>query len=134
VPGKIYWYRIRAFDHNGIKSKFSPPVSSYTYEINKLSKPGQPQADIIKNRDGSCLVHLRWEEVMGKSEKFMGYVVYRSLQKQQGYRQLNQPQPVAEYKDISVSTNVTYWYKIQAFDKGGDRSPHSDAVSVTIPK
>ena len=29
---------------------------------------------------------------------------------------------------------MTYWYKVQAFDKGGDRSPVSDAVSVKILK
>ncbi len=134
VPDKIYWYRAKAFDYDGNKSASSPPVSSYTYEINKLSKPGPLKADLIKQRDGNCFVKLSWKKLNSIDENFMGYVVYRSLNKKNGYRQLNQPTPIPEYKDTSVMQSMTYWYKVQAFDKGGDRSPVSDAVSVKILK
>jgi fibronectin type 3 domain-containing protein len=134
IPAKVYWYRVRAFDYDGNKSAPSPPVSSYTYEIKKLLKPGPPKADLVKQRDGSCIVRLSWKKLDNIDEKFMGYVVYRSIDKQKGYRQLNQLSTIPEYEDVSVVSNMTYWYKIQAFDKNGDRSPASDAVSITILK
>ena len=132
-PEKVYWYRVRAFDHNGNKSKPSPSISTYTFEIKSLPKPVNLKADLKKQRDGSCSVELSWETGISRYPKsFLGFVVFRSFAKNHGYRQISQPSKDMQFIDTAVAPGMTCWYKVQAFDSNGDRSPTSDSVSITI--
>jgi fibronectin type 3 domain-containing protein len=133
-PEKIYWYRVIAFDYNKNPSKPSPPVSTYTFEIKKLAKPVQLKANLNKVRHG-CSVSLTWNQGSTRSpDNFLGYVVFRSFKKDKGYRQLTSPVKETKFEDTAVAPGMTCWYKVQAFDSNGDRSPVSDAVSISIIK
>jgi len=127
-PEKVYWYTVEAFDHDGNISEPSPAVSTFTFEINNLSKPARVQA-----RQQDCRIVLNWL-VRSRTavENFWGYVVYRSLDKYLGYRQLNGMAKKETWTDDSVVKGVTYWYRVQVFDMNGDRSPLSDPVSITV--
>jgi hypothetical protein len=128
TPDKVYWYRVRAFDYNNNRSKPSPPISTYTFEVKKLLKPVQ-----FKASQRECEVTLSWgPDTSQYSRSFLGFVVFRSLDKSQGYRQISNLIKDTDFKDAAVALGVTYWYKVQAFDSNGDRSPLSDSMSVTI--
>jgi hypothetical protein len=136
APEKIYWYRVLAFDHNNNKSAFSPPVSTFTFEIKSIPKPSSLMATIHKQRDGSCAVELAWQEVGARSApsdtSFLGYVVFRSFEKDNGYRQISTFLKSNRFEDTSVGPGMTCWYRVQAFLSNGDRSPGSDAVQISI--
>jgi len=128
TPDKVYWYRVRAFDYNNNRSKPSPPISTYTFEVKKLLKPVQ-----FKASQRECEVTLSWgPDTSQYSRSLLGFVVFRSLDKSQGYRQISNLIKDTDFKDAAVAAGVTYWYKVQAFDSNGDRSPLSDSLSVTI--
>lgn len=131
-PEKIYWYRVRAFDYNNNRSKPSPPVSTYTYEIVILSKPVNVKVNLKKQING-CSVNLTWGPDISKYPKtFIGFAVYRSFSKDSGYRQISSLIKDTQFKDTAIAPGMTCWYKVQAFDSNGDRSPVSNAVNVTI--
>ena len=134
-PEKVYWYQVRAFDHDGNKSESSPPISTFTFEIKSFPKPANLKAVLKKQRDGTCSVDLSWTSgIVRTSKSFLGFVVFRSFTKDHGYRQISQPIKDTLFKDTIVAPGLTCWYKVQAFDSNGDRSPISDAVNITISK
>ncbi len=127
-PEKVYWYQVKAFDHDGNASDPCPPVSTYTYEIMELRKPLNLQAAQYDGR-----VQLKWSPGSRKAAKEMrGYVLFRSLNAKEGYRQISAMIAKESFQDDRVTAGVTYWYCVQAFAAAGDRSPLSDPVSITI--
>ena len=127
-PEKIYWYRAISFDQNNNKSKSSPPVSTFTFELKSMVKPSKVQAKV---RD--CSVILQWQEDENSyPETFNGFYVFRSFASDQGYRKIAGPVKKNTFTDTSVAKGMTCWYKVQAVDQSGDRSPLSDAVLINI--
>ena len=130
-----YWYRVRAFDHNGNKSAPSPPVSTFTFAVKSVPKPDRLRAVLRKNRDGECAVELAWRLAGQRTiQDLLGFVVYRSFEQKRGYRQISPLLKKNNFIDNSVALGMTCWYRVQAFDSNGDRSPLSDAVNVKIQK
>jgi fibronectin type 3 domain-containing protein len=63
---------------------------------------------------------------------FKGYAVYRSFAADHGYRQINDLVTERRFTDKNVAKGMTLYYRVQAFDKNGDRSPLSNTVTITL--
>ncbi|MBN2410853.1 hypothetical protein JXQ31_04110 [candidate division KSB1 bacterium] len=127
-PEKIYWYKALAFDLNNNPSEFSPPVSTYTFELKSMLKPSKLLAKVK-----DCTVVLQWQEEQNNyPETFNGFYVFRSFASDHGYRKIAGPIKKNTFTDTKVVAGMSCWYKVQAVDDSGDRSPLSDAVLVNI--
>ncbi len=127
-PEKVYWYKALAFDFNNNNSEYSPPVSTFTFELKSLTKPSKLQAK-VKN----CTVILQWlEDENNYPDTFNGFYVFRSFASDQGYRKIAGPLKKNTFIDTKVVTGMSCWYRIQAVDQSGDRSPISDAISIKL--
>ncbi len=123
---KVYWYQVRAFDYNGNQSKPSPRISTFTYEMMSMAKPMDLQAAYLRYR-----VELAWvPDANHYSKSLRGFVVFRSFGKDGVYRQISGFISQNEFIDKNVQLGMHYWYKVQAFDRNGDRSALSDAVGI----
>ncbi|MFQ5511118.1 MAG: FlgD immunoglobulin-like domain containing protein [Candidatus Krumholzibacteriia bacterium] len=78
-------------------------------------------------------VRLRWR--IARSDGLRGFHVYRSRQRDSGYRRINRSLlPGAgtnEYTDTGVSRGVHYWYRLGAVDRDGEFL--SLPVAVAVP-
>ena len=116
-PKKIYWYKITSVDQNGNENKLdkSVPYSTFTF---KSSGPPQPSIVLIKKSTSECGLEISWTPTFDR-DHHLGFVVFRSSTEPGIYRQIS---PIVQgnfYLDATVNENVTYWYKVLAFDKDG---------------
>ncbi len=126
-PEMVYWYRVKAVDLDSNVSAPSPAISAFTYEINTITKPAR-----IRIKQDGCKIVLQWQGAANASNQNISYVIFRSTDAKQGYRQLGEPVQVEEFIDSSVASGMVLWYRIQTFDKKGDRSELSTAVMITV--
>ena len=87
----------------------------------------------VKAKVRDCTVILQWQEDESNyPETFNGFYVFRSFASDQGYRKIAGPVKKNTFTDTSVAKGMSCWYKVQAVDGSGDRSPLSDAVLINI--
>lgn len=112
--GKTYYYKIRGYKKVGEqtqKAGFSP-----VQKVRVLKKMSSLSASASKNQ-----VKVKWKKVSG-AEK---YQIYRSTKKDGTYKKIGTVKNVLSYKDKSVKSNKTYYYKVRAFCKGVDGNSYS---------
>jgi len=112
---KAYIYKVIAFDVSGNKSEAIIVVA------NDILQPSKPSNIVVAKTPTT--VSLEWE-ASTDNMWVEGYVIYRNGER------------VGESKDTSyvdktVPHNSTYIYTIKAYDKSGNLSEESDAVTVT---
>jgi len=121
---KVYWYRIRAADYGGNIGDPSVPIETYTYNIGPPPKPNhlkvtQPSGKV------KCALLIEWKPLYDK--EYSGFVVFRSSDPAEGYRQISPILRENRFLDNKIIADKDYYYKVQYFAKNGNRSLVSTA-------
>jgi len=119
---KVYWYRVRAADYGANVGDPSVPIETYTYN---LGPPPTPIALQITQPAGVCALLIEWKPEYKK--EYAGFVVFRSSDPAEGYRQISPILRESKFLDNTVIGNKDYYYKVQYFATNGNRSLVSTA-------
>jgi hypothetical protein len=119
---KVYWYRVKAADYGGNIGDPSIPVETYTYN---LGPPPTPDNLQITQPSGKCALLIEWKPAYDPD--YAGFVVFRSSDPSEGYRQISPIIKESKFLDNTVIGNKDYYYKVQYFAKNGNRSLVSTA-------
>ncbi len=123
----LYYYRIRATNSTG-NGAYSAVASTSTLQTAPPA-PGGLGATAVSASE----IDLSWNDVSNET----GYSVERSPDGSSNWTQLNINAPnVTTYSDTGLSSGVTYYYRVRAFNLAGN-SAYTSVVSattiVTIP-
>lgn len=119
IEGKIYFYKISAFNMKGVES-----LHSAVFSVVVLAPPANFKAE----EGGLRKVNLSWNRIEGKSIK--GYVIYRSSSKNGLFNQIKKIRgPMKNSFTDKLKDNNVYYYKIMAFDKYKRDTSLSEVVS-----
>jgi hypothetical protein len=123
----IYWYRIRAVDRHGNRSRWSAPVRVVLPDI---VPPQRPQLEEVVPGDGMIVLH--WSQPMAERDLAGFYVLRREADRTVDLLLTPQgiPAEVRTFIDSSVRAGVLYSYSIVAFDSAGNRSKPSRRISA----
>lgn len=129
-PKKIYWYKITSVDQNGNESDLneSVPYSTFTF---KLDGPPTPIITNTISYTDSCELEIIWTPNY-LPEMHKGFVVFRSSKETGYYRQISTMLQESRFIDRELNKSISYWYKIQAFDKQGRPSRLSNAYQARL--
>lgn len=105
-PGQTYYYKVVKLVDNAIQAE-SNVVSV------KILLPAPANVKAIKLEESE--IKLTWSKVEGAT----GYRIYRSLQKEKGYKKIASVKKNT-FTDTSVKTGKAYYYKVQACMKGNN--------------
>lgn len=118
-----YCYALTAMDAKRDESDLSKIL-----EIKTVKSPDGLKAEGGKIRQ----VHLSW--TVHPSEVVEGYILYRAADQTKDFRQIVKikERKTNIYSDTEgLADATTYWYKISAFNKNGQETDPSEAVSAT---
>ena len=124
-PSTTYYYAIEAADAGGDLSAMSAVVS--------VTTPALPAAptNLVVAATSSSKLNLTWSAGVSGGLPINYYHVFR------GTTPANLTQvaisPQTSYWDVTVTAGATYYYGVESADSGGDLSPMSALVEVTIP-
>lgn len=125
LPGTLYYFKVRAIAPAG-RSLFSGEVAQATTP----SAPAAPGALAIQSATASQLV-LIWTD---NSTSETGFEVQRSLQGGGPFTALQTLPPNAvTFTDTGLTPATTYFYRVRAFNDGGNSNFSSVASGTTLP-
>jgi len=113
TAGTVYYYKISAYNSSGEGSQSS---------ISAITLPAVPTG--ITTTANSTSITISWSNVTGTS----GYKIYRSTTSSGTYEEVG-TSATTSYTDIGLTSNTTYYYKVTAYNSGGESSK-SNTVSV----
>jgi lysophospholipase L1-like esterase/fibronectin type 3 domain-containing protein len=117
-----YSYRVVATSRNGD----SAPSAVVTASTAAPAPPAVPTG-VTAVAVSSSQIDLAWQDVAGES----GYRVQRSADGVSGWAQVGTTgQDAASFSDTQLTASTTYWYRVVAYNAGGDSAP-SAVVSAT---
>jgi len=114
---KVYYYRVRAADYGGNIGDPSVPIETYTYNI---GPPPTPKDLKVTQPSGECALLIEWKPEYEK--EYAGFVVFRSSDPANEYRQISPILRESKFLDNTVIDNKDYYYKVQYFATNGNRS------------
>lgn len=133
TKGITYTYEIRAL-YNG---SLSPPKDSTKLlpELILVIEPSEPVGlTAAINPENPNQVLLNWNKGTGFGDEPTGYQIYRSTSDIK-YKIIASTTGATNYKDIRLTSGVTYFYKISAFNAAGPSSITGPAsIRVLGPK
>lgn len=118
VPGKTFYYKIKAFSGMAQFSDFSNNVTGVT----KLGAPV-----ITASSDSSSSVILKWNAIQGADE----YYIYRSDNNTENYEVIKNTKTV-EYEDSAITPGRIFNYKIRSYTDKTGFSEFSNKASGAI--
>jgi len=124
-PSTKYYYAVEAADSGGDLSAMSAVVS--------VTTPALPAAptNLVATPASSSKLRLTWSAAVSGGLPINYYHVFR------GTTPANLTQVAigsqTSYWDVTVTAAATYYYGVESADSGGDLSPMSALVEVTIP-
>ncbi|GEM_PF-3279453 len=124
VNGRPYYYIVRAIDEVPNESTNSNEASATPAD---MTSPGVPTG--LTATSGDTTVSLNWNDVTASD--LAGYNVYRSTVSGSGYVLVNTGDiATSDFLDVDTENNVTYYYKVTAFDEVPNESGFSSVVSI----
>lgn len=123
-PNATYWYRVRA--HNAASdSPYSNQSSTTTLPL--------PPSNLTAAAVSTNQIHLAWT---GDSAGEAGFLIERAPDS------AGSPGPwtqiatagtnVTTYNDSGLSPNTTYWYRVRAYNAGGNSGYSNQANAITL--
>lgn len=124
TTNKLYYYRIRAYKTVSGKKIYSENVT-----IKMKTSPVNPTVKVTL-RDYNAL-NVKVSASKGATK----YIIERSLKKSSGFAKVGEITEAGTYKDLSLSTGKTYYYRVKACNSYNKCSTYSKVVSLkVIPK
>ncbi|MBI5967345.1 MAG: hypothetical protein HY882_05755 [Deltaproteobacteria bacterium] len=124
-----YWYKVSAFNKEGVETDLSEAVSATTRGI-----PPVPEGLKTKEREPR-MVSLRWPPVKSPEDEIRGYYIYRSTEEKGEYQRIAHIKDpgVDSYrdKDPALRDNTTYYYKVCSYNSAGMTSDLSEPIPAT---
>jgi titin len=126
-PNTKYWYRVRAYNSGG--------VSSYSSQENARTLPLPPATPLTLTATvvSSNQINLGWVD---SANSELGFIIERALDNGGSPGIWTQivtvVSNVTAYSDTTLSANHTYWYRVRAYNTGGD-SDYSNEASAKLP-
>lgn len=112
ISGTVYKYRLRARDDANNASSLTSQVSGTTATAT-ITAPSVPSGLSTTATQNSITV--TWGASTGAAGQTIGYKIFRSTSATGSFSQLNSTlQTALSYTNSSLSSNVTYYYKVQA--------------------
>ena len=118
-PNTTYYYKVAAFNTWG-KSTETGPVSAATFK--DLDVPTGVSATAA-----STSITVRWSAVDGAA----GYEIYRAENYPTASYSQVATSSTTSYTDTGLKANITYYYKVAAYDNNNGKSKQSDFASAT---
>jgi fibronectin type 3 domain-containing protein len=106
-----YYYKVKAFTHDGVESKFSSEVAGSTNDGSITVPSGVSATDGTYNH----MITVSWNHVLNADY----YRVYRSDSVDGTYVQTGDNLSVTRFDDKSAEVNATYYYRVKAFTAAG---------------
>jgi lysophospholipase L1-like esterase len=129
ASGTTYRYRVVATNAAG-ESPPSPVATATTPAAGDLTAPTAPTA--LKAALAKRKVNLSWSSSTDAGGSGLaGYRVWRATAGSSGPFSPIATTTTASYSDTTVTSKVTYWYRVTAFDGAGNESQPSGVVAVT---
>ena len=134
--GHTYFYSVRRvlqFGAATVESADSAPAVLTAKDIFPPAAPQDLEAIVVTATNGSpASVELTWS--INTEPDLAGYNVYRSEQAGMPGQKLNSELLLAPtFRDMSVVTGRSYFYRVGAVDQSGNESALSSAVETRVP-
>jgi hypothetical protein len=120
--GTPYWYRVRAYNVGG--------DSAYSNIANASTLPCTPAAPtgLTATPASQTQINLHWNDNSNNED---GFKIERSPDGTTGWTQIGTVGPnVQDYPDTGLTCGTPYWYRVRAYNAGGD-SPYSNVANAT---
>ena len=124
-----YFYRVRAYNRTG--------HSSYSNEANALTLPNPPAApsNLTAKAVSNTRINLAWQD---KASAEAGFSIERKTGGSPGspdvYMEVVKVGPnVTSYSDNGLAANTAYFYRVTAFNFGGNSNYSNEANATTLP-
>ena len=125
-PNTSYYYAVEALDSDMDVSPMSAPVQITTYAL-----PATP-VDVTATANSATLVSVTWSEtVPANGMPIQDYIIFRGTSPTSLAQLTTRTAP--PFIDTGAAANTTYYYAIEAVDKGQDDSSVSAPGQVTTP-
>jgi fibronectin type 3 domain-containing protein len=127
-PKEIYWYKVVGIDYDGNEGELKEaiPVSTFTFSSELANTPVIAS---INEEAEPCALVLTWAPAFD-ANKHIGFVVFRSRSKWDGYNQIADMVQENAFVDTQVAKGVEYWYRIALLDIDGTVSEMTVPVSA----
>ncbi len=126
-PSTTYYYRVRAFRQTGQKTTYSD--YSNTAQATTLEVAPDAPSNLSAIASTSDYVALNWQD---NSDNEDGFSIERGTNGIDFWEIATTSVDVYWYFDYNVTSSVTYYYQVRAFNEVG-YSGYSNVASTTVP-
>ncbi len=119
-----YYYRVRAYNAGG--------HSAYSNEANATTLPNPPKApgNLIANAISSSQIDLAWADSSNNED---GFKIERKLSTEAMYSEIvTAGANVTSFSNTGLTANSQYFYRVRAFNAGGNSAYSSAANATTL--
>jgi len=117
--GTTYYYRVAAYNNGGTSSE-----SSF---VSVTTMPDAPTS-VVAMVNSANSITVSWKEVLGAT----GYRIYRSTTSSGTY-ELAGTTATLSYANSGLTAGTTYYYKVTAYNDGGEGSQSYNVSATTLP-
>jgi len=134
--GHTYFYTVREVVQFGTGTVESADAAPIVFAAKDIFPPGAPQdleaVAVPATPASAAAIELTW--TINPETDLAGYYVYRSEQSGVPGQKLNSELLLAPtFRDMSVVTGKSYFYRVGAVDQAGNQSALSPAVEAHVP-
>jgi alpha-tubulin suppressor-like RCC1 family protein len=123
-PNMKYWYRVRAYNTYG-DSDYSNQASDTT-----LPLPPQAPSSLTATTVSGRQINLSWVDNSGDQD---GFKIERAPSDSGPWTQIAQVlASTTGYRDVGIWPSTTYYYRVRAYNRGGDSDSSNMADATTL--
>lgn len=126
-PDTYYYYKVKARDIDGNLSEPSDQAGAYIPPMPAPEAPTNLTADTVN----STTIQLTWQD---NSNNELGFVIRRSIDNNSNYENHDTVGTnITYYEDQNLAPMTTYYYKVYAYNLGGNSEYSNEASATTGP-